>query len=319
MRLEHLRYLLEIDKYHSISATAQKLYLGQTTLSAIVKSMEQELGFAIFERTHNGVQKTPEGEDALTIIREIVCRFEDIQQLGTHSSDLSKPIPVITSPTVNSALALPLNERFLQKIPDGNLDFHAVLGEEVGPLIIKNDGNIGVTYFRRRDLDNYRIISGRYHIKTDVLLEDRLFLLVARDNPLAAYDEITPDVLEDLQFAILPHFSSSDGSASYYSKFFAPGNRYTTFADTGLIKQAVISKNMVSILAGYAIYHNHSVDNSLLKAIPLTKKEKESDLLLCLIYRPESDLSHPEKILLQCIKEYFAQLSEENPIRVDSI
>lgn len=309
MRLEHLRYLLEIDKYHSISAAAQKLYLGQTTLSAIVKSMEQELGFAIFERTHNGVQKTPEGEDALTIIQEIVCRFEDIQQLGANSSVLSKPIPVITSPTVNSALALPLNESFLQRVSNGNLDFHAVLGDEVGPLIIKNDGNIGITYFRNRDLENYRIISGRYHIKTDVLLKDRLYLLVGRDSPLAVYDEISPEVLENQQFAILPHFSSSDGSFSYYSRFFAPGNRYTTFSDIGLIKQAVISRNMVSILAGYAIYHNHSVDNSLLKAIPLARKDEENDLMLCLIYRPESDLSHQEKILLQCIKEYFGQLA----------
>ena len=75
----------------------------------------------------------------------------------------------------------------------------------------------------------------------------------------------------------------------------------------------------MSILAGYAIYHNHSVDNSLLKAIPLTEKEKERDLLLCLIYRPESDLSHPEKVLLQCIKEYFAQLSEKNPVSVDHV
>lgn len=318
MRLEHLRYLLEIDKYHSISAAAQKLYLGQTTLSAIVKGMEQELGFAIFERTHSGVQKTPEGEDALTIIQEIVCRFEDIQQLGLHSSGLSKPIPVITSPTVNSALALPLNKSFLQRIPDGNLDFHAVLGEEVGPLIIKNEGNIGVTYFRRQELESYRIISGRYHIKTDVLLEDQLYLLVAQGNPLSAYDKISPDMLENLQFAILPHFSSSDGNISYYSRFFAPGNSYTTFSDIGLIKQAVISQNMVSILPGYAIYYNHSVDNSLLKTIPLTGKEEKNDLILCLIYRPESDLSHQEKILLQCIKDYFAQISNENPADVGS-
>lgn len=312
MRLEHLRYLLEINKYHSISAAAQKLYLGQTTLSAIVKSMEQELGFAIFERTHNGVQKTPEGEDALAIIREIVCRFEDIQQLGTQNSGFSKPIPVITSPTVNSALALPLNESFLQKVPNGNLDFHAVRGEEVGPLIIKNDGNIGITYFRRRDLENYRIISGRYHIKTDVLLEDHMYLLVAQDSLLTTYAEISPGALENQRFAILPHFSSSDGNISYYSKFFTPGNRYTTFSDIGLIKQAILSRNMVSILTGYAIYHNHSVDNALLKAIPLAEKDEENDLMLCLIYRPQSDLSRPEKILLQCIKEYFGQLTMPN-------
>ena len=32
-------------------------------------------------------------------------------------------IPIITSPTVNGALALSLNNAFLKKVPYGNLDF----------------------------------------------------------------------------------------------------------------------------------------------------------------------------------------------------
>lgn len=53
MRIEHLQYLIEINRRHSISAAAQELYLGQTTLSAIVKNAEDELGFPLFYRTHN--------------------------------------------------------------------------------------------------------------------------------------------------------------------------------------------------------------------------------------------------------------------------
>ena len=39
MKIEHLSYLREIEKCKSISAAAKKLYIGQTTLSAIIKSI----------------------------------------------------------------------------------------------------------------------------------------------------------------------------------------------------------------------------------------------------------------------------------------
>ena len=43
MKIEHLCYLQEIAKCKSITAAAKRLYVGQTTLSAIVKSIEDEL------------------------------------------------------------------------------------------------------------------------------------------------------------------------------------------------------------------------------------------------------------------------------------
>ena len=50
MKLEQVRYMLEINRLHSISAAARSLHVGQTTLSAIVKSVEEEVGFSIFQR-----------------------------------------------------------------------------------------------------------------------------------------------------------------------------------------------------------------------------------------------------------------------------
>ena len=81
MRMEYLRYLLEIERHHSISAAAQYLYLSQTTLSATVRRIEEELGFSIFSRTHSGVQATAEGEEALSLIDGSLTRFEEMQML----------------------------------------------------------------------------------------------------------------------------------------------------------------------------------------------------------------------------------------------
>ena len=97
MRMEHLQYLIEIGRRHSISAAAQELYLGQTTLSSIVKSAEDELGFPLFYRTHSGVQATAEGDEALSLIGDIHACYEKILQLNAHSNDTA-PIPLILSP-----------------------------------------------------------------------------------------------------------------------------------------------------------------------------------------------------------------------------
>ena len=131
MRMEHLYDLLEIEKHHSISAAAQAHYLSQTTLSSIVKSMEEELGFLIFKRTHCGVQTTAEGEEALAIIREILSRYEQIQQLGGPDTSRS-PVPLILSPTISESLCLPLSRLFLEREPDGNLEFRTGVGDEIG-------------------------------------------------------------------------------------------------------------------------------------------------------------------------------------------
>lgn len=40
MRIEHLYYLKEIAESKSITAASKKLYIAQTTLSAVVKSIE---------------------------------------------------------------------------------------------------------------------------------------------------------------------------------------------------------------------------------------------------------------------------------------
>lgn len=61
MRTEYLEYLLEVARTKSISAAAKKLFIGQTTLSAIINSVENELNVKIFQRTHRGVALRPMG------------------------------------------------------------------------------------------------------------------------------------------------------------------------------------------------------------------------------------------------------------------
>ena len=93
MRIEYLEYLLEVARSKSISAAAKRLYLSQTSLSAIVNSLEKELNIKIFQRTHKGIVLTAEGEQALELAapRRTVCERASarIQSSGWTSSGVS--------------------------------------------------------------------------------------------------------------------------------------------------------------------------------------------------------------------------------------
>lgn len=308
MRTEHLQYLLEIDKHHSISAAAQDLYLGQTTLSSIVKGVEDELGFTVFQRTHAGVHTTPEGEEALALIWEIDRRLKEIKELAQYATSPSQLVTIITSPTISSGLALPLSEAYLKENPSGNLSIQTVSGEEVGVKLVKNEGKIGLSYFSPQGLESYRTIASKYQVEVDVVYTDQIYLLVSREHPLAEHDELTCGELKNLMFANLPYYSTDDGFLKHF-RLFGPGNRYTTFSDIALIKRAVLTQNMVALLSGYAIKHNHSVDNSHLKAIILDNPPALREMQLCLIHRSDSNLRYQEKLALQCIKAHFQNLA----------
>lgn len=51
MNMQHLKYVLEVNKTRSINRAAKNLYMGQPNLSAAIKDLEEEIGISIFYRT----------------------------------------------------------------------------------------------------------------------------------------------------------------------------------------------------------------------------------------------------------------------------
>lgn len=51
MTLNQLKYIVELSKDSSINEAAKKLFISQPSLTASLKSLEQEVGFEIFSRT----------------------------------------------------------------------------------------------------------------------------------------------------------------------------------------------------------------------------------------------------------------------------
>lgn len=79
-------YVYKICETQSFSKAAKELYISQPALSAIVKKLENELGFDIFERSKIPVTLTPKGEIYVEHIKECM-ESEDVMRHRIESFD----------------------------------------------------------------------------------------------------------------------------------------------------------------------------------------------------------------------------------------
>ena len=308
MQLEYFDYLCKINQCHSIARAAKELYLGPATLRSILKRMEEELGFTIFVREHNRLELTAEGEEAIALAREIAALYDEIRHLARQRGTASRTVKLLCSPSINCALSGPLSAAMGAAGDLGNLLIAETAGIEVSTKILQNEFNIALTYFTPNAYRNYQVIAGKYHIQVHQAYRDHLYLLTRRDNPLAARAEIDHNRLRGREFALLSHFvQSNDPMVSI--KEIQGHNRITIFSNVPLIKRAVLEQDMFSILSGYAIHFDDSVDNSLLCAIPLSSLKEINEMDLCLIHREKSSLSPAERYVVDFIENYFSSLA----------
>jgi len=78
MTIQQCIYVLEIHNTGSFSEAARKLFVAQSSLSTSVKSLEDELGIKIFERSTSGALLTVDGAEFIRYAEEIVSKNDFI-------------------------------------------------------------------------------------------------------------------------------------------------------------------------------------------------------------------------------------------------
>lgn len=88
MTFQQLQYLLEVRQTKSVSKAAANLFVSNSSVSASISSLEDEMGFPIFTRSQKGLIPTPKG---LRILEkaERICRMYD-QMNEVRNENLTK-------------------------------------------------------------------------------------------------------------------------------------------------------------------------------------------------------------------------------------
>lgn len=84
MNLKQLEAFLAISRHGGFIEAAERLNLTQSTVSARIKELEQDLGVLLFDRSRRQIQLTPKGRELLDYAVQAVALQREIkQQIGS--------------------------------------------------------------------------------------------------------------------------------------------------------------------------------------------------------------------------------------------
>lgn len=306
MRLQQLQCILEVKKHRSISAAARAMYMGQTTVSACIRKLEEEIGVSIFERSVTGVEPTEEGRQILELAEQICWNYARIQDIG-QGKGLSSPVTIHVSPSVESFLPALLADRLAEQgLPvlfRIQRERHMTLSQH----IMNNQCDIAVTYINPHRQEHLMKISEKYGMQVKKLAEDHFYLVVRSDHPLAGRTEMPVQEVRNLELAGLQHYRENTHLPIFEPRM-GYTNRYTTLPSVHLILGAVKDQNMAGILNGFAVAYENSRLGKDFCLIRLTDPERDNKMILTLIYRNSWAQTQTGTILLNLIQSGLSAL-----------
>lgn len=150
--VRQMRAFLAVHQLRKLRAAAERLFVTQSTVSVLVRQLEEGLRVRLFDRTTRSLQTTPAGEEAAVVIERIL---RDVDLLGAGAAGLSAltrgRVSVAITPTL-AGMLLPLvlpdfrrdypgvgvqvddcaPDQFLSRVVGGHVDFGIGTPERAG-------------------------------------------------------------------------------------------------------------------------------------------------------------------------------------------
>lgn len=118
VEFRHLKYIAAVAEEGNITRAADRLHVAQPSLSKQIKDIEDEIGFSIFARAHDGVSVTPSGQMIVAYAQEAIQRRSEVVALAqaVHRGEIP-PLRLGISSFINPALLQHLRDSYYRHFP----------------------------------------------------------------------------------------------------------------------------------------------------------------------------------------------------------
>lgn len=241
--------VLEVKKCGSISRAAQNLFISQPNLSTSIKSLEELLGFEIFERSAKGIIPTPEGALFIKSAEIIVSELDNIRRIPELcSTSDSKGLSVVC---VYSPLILELFMQFINssKVKHAKNTFKETGLNHAMQDIISKAYRVG--FFYDFEVNHYKRIAlaEKYNLEINLLHHKiPIMAYMNKDHPMGGRASINIEEFKKYPLVTYEDFAYEDWLGAIGIERSHPNILY--IYDRGGMKESIRGSENIGISVG---------------------------------------------------------------------
>lgn len=121
MELRNINTFLKIAELHSFSKAAEAIGYSQSTVTAQIHVLEEELGVSLFDRFNKTVRLTPQGEEFVTYAQTLIRTAEDAKKSMKKEAHISGPLHIGMATSICTTFFPQILERYHARYPEVQL------------------------------------------------------------------------------------------------------------------------------------------------------------------------------------------------------
>ncbi|RFU66643.1 LysR family transcriptional regulator [Peribacillus glennii] len=269
MKLQQLRYFIEIVMCGSINEASRRLYISQPSLSKAIKELEKEVGISLFTRTSTGITLSSDGAEFLGYARQVV---EQVELLERRYFNTAPSQQLFSISTQHYAFAV---NAFVEMIKKYGADKYQFTMRETRTYEIIEDvknlrSEIGILYISPFNEKVMMQLLKEQGLVFNALFKATPHIFVSSQNPLANKASVS---LEDLQDYPRLNFEQGEFNSFYYSEEIfstVPSKRSIQVSDRATLFNLLIGLNGYTISTGIL---SEDLNGSNIVSVPLEEGE----------------------------------------------
>jgi DNA-binding transcriptional LysR family regulator len=194
LEIRQLKYFLAVAKYKSFTKASQALHLSQPSISKMIKSLEDELGITLIDRSSKQIELTEAGEIVREQAQKIVHSIHDLSQSLYDLMHLKKGHVTLGLPPIAGTIFFaPIIENLHRRYPGIQLELMEFGSKKVEQGIESGILDVGIVMLPV-DPCKFEVIP---------FVSEEMMLITHRLHPLASKSVVSLPELRDESFIFL--------------------------------------------------------------------------------------------------------------------
>lgn len=181
MTLQQLEYVVAIDKYRHFVKAAESCGITQSTLSSMLRKLEEELDLTLFDRNSHPIRPTLAGEEIIKQAKVVLFHSKQLQEMSLNERKKETGHIRLGVTTTVAPYIMPKLFKYIKDIPDLDITAFELYRDEIVRMLKNADLDMAIMSLPDHDDDILEI----------PLYKEKLWAYVSPLDPL--YKEETID------------------------------------------------------------------------------------------------------------------------------